>query len=70
MANSTKQSKMEPDRFMTPDEVAERWAVTRKYVIHLAYEHRVPSIKIGGRVRFRPADIARYEAENFQAADD
>jgi excisionase family DNA binding protein len=48
------------DRLWTPDEVAHFLGLTRKGVYGLAERRLLPSIKVGARLRFDPADIRRW----------
>jgi excisionase family DNA binding protein len=42
------------------DEVAELLAVTSKHIYKMAHEGRIPSIRIGGAVRFDPHVTAQW----------
>ena len=43
--------------------MAERLAVSERFVRRLVFEQRIPFLKIGHFVRFDPADIERWIAE-------
>jgi excisionase family DNA binding protein len=43
--------------------VAERLAVSERFVRRLVFERRIPFLKIGHFVRFDPAEIERWIAE-------
>jgi excisionase family DNA binding protein len=43
---------------LTIDQLADRLGTTVRHVRRLIAERRVPYIKVGGRVRFDPEDIA------------
>ena len=62
----TDQPKSKPSQLLTPDDVAELISVGRVTVIRLARAGRIPSLKVGKAVRFRPATIERWlqEAES------
>jgi len=48
------------DRLWTPDEVAHFLGLSRKGVYGLAERRLLPSVKVGNRLRFDPADIRRW----------
>jgi excisionase family DNA binding protein len=48
-------------KLMTAEEVAERWQVAPAHVYRLAREHRIPSVRLGRYVRFRPDAIEAFE---------
>jgi excisionase family DNA binding protein len=50
----------EADRLWRPEEVARFLGLTRKGVYGLAERRILPSIKVGGRLRFDSADIRRW----------
>ena len=43
--------------------VAERLAVSERFVRRLVFERRIPFLKVGHFVRFDPAEIERWIAE-------
>ncbi|MBV6507391.1 MAG: hypothetical protein JJLCMIEE_00436 [Acidimicrobiales bacterium] len=51
---------MPPERLWTVADVAEYLAVTERTVRAWQTEHRLPFLKIGGVVRFRPADVTAW----------
>jgi excisionase family DNA binding protein len=51
---------MQPDRLWTVRDVAGYLAVTERTVRAWQTEHRLPFLKIGGIVRFRPADVISW----------
>lgn len=51
---------MQPERPWTVADVAEYLAVTERTVRAWQTEHRLPFLKIGGVVRFRPEDVISW----------
>lgn len=51
---------MPPERLWTVADVAEYLAVTERTVRAWQTEHRLPFLKIGGVVRFRPAAVTAW----------
>jgi len=47
---------------LTPDDLADRWAVPKSHVWRLAREGRLPSVRLGRYVRFRLAEVEAFEA--------
>lgn len=47
-------------RALTVDEVAEILTISKKTIYSMAKTGRIPSIRIGGAVRFDPAMIAQW----------
>jgi excisionase family DNA binding protein len=47
---------------LTPAELAQRWSVRQQQVWRLAREGGLPVVRIGRYMRFRLADIERWEA--------
>ncbi len=45
---------------LTPDEVAEMLRVARKTVVVMARDGRIPSLRVGRRVRFDAVEIERW----------
>ena len=43
--------------FLTVEELAKRLKVDEKYVIWLCSRHGLPRVKVGGKPRFRPAEV-------------
>jgi len=55
--------------FLTPDQVAERYQVSLDTLKEWRYRRRGPEfLRIGKRVRYREADLERWEQER-EAAD-
>ncbi|WP_345750077.1 helix-turn-helix domain-containing protein [Microbacterium rhizophilus] len=54
---------------LTPDDIAERWKVRRKYVLELARKKDLASIKVGRYTRFEQAAVERYERAHREEAD-
>lgn len=50
------------EQLLTPNEVAAALHLHPRTVVRLARERRLPSIRVLGRVRFRPSDIASWLA--------
>jgi excisionase family DNA binding protein len=51
-------------RLLTPDEIADRWQVSRKKVVQLAREGRIPVVRLGRFPRFRLEAIEAWEASS------
>lgn len=49
----------EPGRLLTAGEVAARWSCSVSQVYSLARSGRLPVVRLGGSVRFRPEDVAK-----------
>jgi excisionase family DNA binding protein len=43
--------------------VAERLAVSERYIRRLVFERRIPFVKLGHFIRFDPAEIERWIAD-------
>jgi predicted site-specific integrase-resolvase len=55
--------------FLTPDQVAERYQVSLDTLKEWRYRRRGPEfLRIGKRVRYREADLLRWEREQEVAA--
>lgn len=52
----------------TKAELAERLNVKPRYIDHLVHEGRVPVVRVGRLVRFRPAEIETWLAAHTQEA--
>lgn len=48
------------DRLLTVDEVADILQVSPRTVRTWSWDRRIPSVKIGSRLRFKEADIDRW----------
>ena len=53
-----KEKKLDP--LMRPEDVAKKLGLSRKTIVVMAREDRIPHIRIGRYVRFDPAEIARW----------
>ena len=54
---------MPAERLWTVADVADYLAVTERTVRAWQYDHRLPYLKIGGTIRFRPAEILAWAAQ-------
>jgi predicted site-specific integrase-resolvase len=55
--------------FLTPDQVAERYQISPDSLKEWRYKGRGPKfLRIGKRVRYREADLLRWEQEQEQEA--
>ena len=55
--------------FLTPDQVAQRYQVSEATLKEWRYKGRGPKfLRIGKRVRYREADLLRWEQEQEAAA--
>lgn len=52
------------NQLLTVRELAKRWRVTDAYIYGNRQEMELPTIKIGGNLRFALEDILRYEQEH------
>lgn len=57
-------------RLLTPDELAERWAVPRSQVYRLARDGRLEPVRLGRYVRFRREAIEEFERAGGVAANE
>ncbi len=53
---------------ITAYETAERLGCTEKMVRKMARDGRLPSVKVGALLRFRPADIEAFVEANLRGA--
>ncbi len=53
---------------ITASEAAERLGCTEKMVRKMANDGRLPSVKVGALLRFRPLDIDAFVATNLRPA--
>lgn len=61
--------RMSPDRLLRVREAADRLAISEGQIRRLAREGKIPSVKLGACVRFRPEDIeAAMNVEPARAA--
>ncbi len=56
------------DRLWRPEDVARFLGLTRKGVYGLAERRILPSIKVGGRLRFDPADVRAWVSAHRREA--
>jgi excisionase family DNA binding protein len=49
-------------QLLTADELAVRWQVPAAHVYRLARDGRIPVVRLGRYVRFRPDAIERFES--------
>jgi excisionase family DNA binding protein len=54
----------EPERLLTPDDLAELLGFPRLFIIKQSHAGKIPAIKIGKAWRFRRRSIDRWLAEN------
>lgn len=48
-----------PARYVSAEVIAKNYSVTTRYVLHLAAEGKIPSLRLGKQcVRFCPEDVA------------
>jgi excisionase family DNA binding protein len=57
----------EPERLLTPDDLARLLGTSRTLVIRQSREGKIPAIKIGKAWRFRRSTIDRWLAEQERA---
>lgn len=50
-------------RLLTPEDLAERWQVSKAHVYRLTRDDRIPTVKLGRYYRYRLDAIERYELE-------
>ena len=63
MSKMTHRVDAEPERLLTPQEVAERWALSEDTLRRWRSEGCGPNyVRLGGRIRYRLAEVMRYEA--------
>jgi excisionase family DNA binding protein len=48
-------------KLLTPEQVAQRWAVPRSQVYRLARDGRLPCVKLGRYTRFLEDRVERFE---------
>ena len=48
---------------LTPDEVAESLQISKSYLYELKSRDRIPYVKVGANLRFRPEDLEEYVAK-------
>ena len=54
---------MQTDRFLTADDLAERWRVSKSQVYRLVRAEQIPTVRIGRYFRFRLSAIEAWESE-------
>jgi excisionase family DNA binding protein len=67
---NTAQERPYLEKLMTTREVAELLQLHAKSVERMARRGRLPSLRVCGRVRFRPSDIASWLAARRTACHD
>jgi excisionase family DNA binding protein len=55
------------ERAYRPEQVADRWSVSRRHVYSLVQSGALGHIRIGTIIRIRQADIDAYEARQWHA---
>jgi excisionase family DNA binding protein len=55
-------------RFVDARTAAERWQVPESWIYDMARQGKLPSVRLGHYVRFRPEDLERFIAERRQGA--
>lgn len=51
-------SKPEHEQLLwTPEQVAERLQLSRSHIYRLCQQHRMPFLRVGNSLRFRPAEV-------------
>lgn len=53
-----------PAKLMTLAEVAEYLSATERQVRDLVYRRKIPHVRVGRLLRFRPAEIEQWLEEN------
>lgn len=53
---------------MVPKEVAQKLKIGESTVYHLAAKGKLPGVKVGGALRFRPSTLAKFIAGLERAA--
>ncbi|MEM2175127.1 MAG: helix-turn-helix domain-containing protein [Candidatus Micrarchaeia archaeon] len=53
----------EMEELLTPQEIAKLLKVKLRFVYHLTSSGRIPYVKVGRFLRFRPEDIRRWLSE-------
>ena len=48
-------------QLLTPEQLAERWQVSKAHVYRLTREDKIPTVKLGRYYRYRLDAIERYE---------
>lgn len=48
---------------LTPDEAAESLQISESYLYELKSRDRIPYVKVGANLRFRPEDLEEYVAK-------
>jgi len=56
------------DRLLTVAEVAERLGLKVATIRKMIFQRRIPVVKIGRSVRFKPEDIEKIVREGYQPA--
>ena len=53
---------------LTADQLAERWATPVWAIYRLVREKKIPTLRLGRRVRFRIVDVERFEEKQVAKA--
>ena len=59
---------MEPEALIGKEAVAEQLGIRVTHLEYLVRRRRIPFVKVGSLVRFKPSDIARWIEENYTEA--
>jgi excisionase family DNA binding protein len=54
---------------LTADDLAQRWSVPRAHVYRLAREGRLPTVRLGRYMRWRPEAVDAFELDGGAAND-
>jgi excisionase family DNA binding protein len=57
------------DRLLTPEQLADRWQVSKAHVYRLTREDKIPTVKLGRYYRYRLDAIERYELGDERPVD-
>lgn len=58
----------QPTLLWTPDQVAEHLQLSKQHIYRLCQQHRMPYIRVGNSLRFRPAAVEAWlEAKTVKA---
>ena len=48
------------EKLLDIDAVADLLSTSHRHIVKLQQERKIPCVKVGGLVRFRPADVENY----------
>ena len=54
---------------LTPDEAAESLLISKSYLYELKSRDRIPYVKVGANLRFRPDDLEEYVEHHKEETD-